>query len=711
MSVQPFSGPIPALVRDFLKTKVRIDKLHVKNEGGEWVEKRGPFIKGNMLKEESSGLTVIDRASGEKRKLNSFQEIRKEHFRWWRVIVMEFDAEDTLLAQREALSKLPIPPTFAVFSGNKSIHAYWILKEPIPWVKGEPTLPCVLSVFQYLDREYPELKPDDKMLTPNQWSRGDSETQYVVDVGTGRAVTPEEVVEAFGEPVRGRESRRGSFATLSVEEEEVAVVLGMVAEDNPRWLPRFRDNQPFWSNLRWCLVDRFGEESAKGLLGRFTNDQKLIDECADFDPNRADKVLWKTHWAKLVAPFIARRKFQDLGILVEKHYPCRYNELTKQIEKLDGREYRDHDSLYLDARKREFQVRTSAVGKTPSYKYPRKEEFRDAFVAHAKANSFYPPAEYLEEVKRRYQGGDLKPERIDNVASRFLCARPDRLADRIMEVMLVAMVRRIQEPGTKFHLVPVLKGKQNFGKSNFLETLASSPWFTDSAVLSPGSYGARDNLMAMHRSVIAEFGELQTRKSEQNEMKRLITSSVDVFREPYERAERPHPRRFIACATTNNEEFLADETGSRRFGVINVTRDMSGETERAEITAARDGLWLGALLAVENGAQCWLAKKELAASQKRNKDFAVSSPYLEKVRAILTAHASDYIALDEVYRILDIPEDRQERAKKAVTGALRELDWEPKRLRIDGPQKRYWVREDSPLAKGVEDPFDISDYV
>ena len=111
MSVQPFSGPIPALVRDFLKTKVRIDKLHVKNEGGEWVEKRGPFIKGNMLNEESSGLTVIDRASGEKRTLNSLQEIRKEHFRWWRVIVMEFDAEDTLLAQREALSKLPIPPT------------------------------------------------------------------------------------------------------------------------------------------------------------------------------------------------------------------------------------------------------------------------------------------------------------------------------------------------------------------------------------------------------------------------------------------------------------------------------------------------------------------------------------------------------------------------------------------------------------------------
>ena len=64
-----------------------------------------------------------------------------------------------------------------------------------------------------------------------------------------------------------------------------------------------------------------------------------------------------------------------------------------------------------------------------------------------------------------------------------------------------------------------------------------------------------------------------------------------------------------------------------------------------------------------------------------------------------------------MYRILDIPEDRQERARKAVIGALRELDWESKRLRIDGPRRRYWVREDSPLANGVEDPFDISDYV
>lgn len=49
-----------------------------------------------------------------------------------------------------------------------------------------------------------------------------------------------------------------------------------------------------------------------------------------------------------------------------------------------------------------------------------------------------------------------------------------------------------------------------------------------------------------------------------------MTASCDVYRVPYGRAPVRKPRRTSFCATVNPEEFLNDDTGSRRYWTVSI---------------------------------------------------------------------------------------------------------------------------------------------
>lgn len=69
------------------------------------------------------------------------------------------------------------------------------------------------------------------------------------------------------------------------------------------------------------------------------------------------------------------------------------------------------------------------------------------------------------------------------------------------------------------------------------------------------------------------MGELDsTLRREQSALKAFVTATKDTYRQPYARVAVNRPRRTNFCATVNPAEFLVDETGSRRFWVIEPKR-------------------------------------------------------------------------------------------------------------------------------------------
>ena len=117
--------------------------------------------------------------------------------------------------------------------------------------------------------------------------------------------------------------------------------------------------------------------------------------------------------------------------------------------------------------------------------------------------------------------------------------------------------------------VLVLQGAQGVGKTRFFAKIAGRPeWFREGASI---DLNVKDSIISAISTPITELGELDaTLKREQASLKAFITQSFDPVRYPYTKAAINEPRRTSFCATVNPEQFLRDETGSRRFWTIHI---------------------------------------------------------------------------------------------------------------------------------------------
>ena len=115
--------------------------------------------------------------------------------------------------------------------------------------------------------------------------------------------------------------------------------------------------------------------------------------------------------------------------------------------------------------------------------------------------------------------------------------------------------------------VLVLRATQGMGKTFFFGTIAmKSDWFAEGVTLDLDN---KDSVIQATGKWITELGELDsTLKREQSALKAFLTASKDTYRQPYAKVAVNKPRRTSFCATVNPKEFLNDDTGSRRYWVI-----------------------------------------------------------------------------------------------------------------------------------------------
>jgi len=120
--------------------------------------------------------------------------------------------------------------------------------------------------------------------------------------------------------------------------------------------------------------------------------------------------------------------------------------------------------------------------------------------------------------------------------------------------------------------VLVLKGGQHIGKTTWLKNLLPEKlkhsYFLEGRSLDLSN---KDSIMETVSNILLEMGEIATtfKKSDQEAMKNFITASRDKFRLPYAAAAITVKRRCCLAATTNDNEYLRDLTGTRRYLTIN----------------------------------------------------------------------------------------------------------------------------------------------
>lgn len=147
------------------------------------------------------------------------------------------------------------------------------------------------------------------------------------------------------------------------------------------------------------------------------------------------------------------------------------------------------------------------------------------------------------------------------------------------QLLFASIVMRQLRPGTDCHVVPVLVGAGETGKSYFVGRLAAALGAPAPAALAFGE-SVRMSMSAA-TSVVAELCEMTGHgKREQEEIKLWIADGVDTYRAPYGREALAHPRRFVLVGTSNKDEVNTDETGNRRFMPVFVRRRIDDEWHR-----------------------------------------------------------------------------------------------------------------------------------
>jgi hypothetical protein len=197
---------------------------------------------------------------------------------------------------------------------------------------------------------------------------------------------------------------------------------------------------------------------------------------------------------------------------------------------------------------------------------------------------------------------------------------------------LIGAVARAMNPGCQMDYCLVLQSRQQgLMKSTSFRDLASPDWFTSTV---PDA--DKDFLLNVHSCWIFELAELEsvTGKRDAGRLKNLITTSVDTFRVPYGRTAERRMRGSVFCGTVNEDSFLKDPTGNRRYWVVPI--EGSEPLDREGLKAARDGIWKAAMAAWRAGELPMLSRAQEALSEIQNETFVQSDPWLAMLDIAIT---------------------------------------------------------------------------
>jgi predicted P-loop ATPase len=149
----------------------------------------------------------------------------------------------------------------------------------------------------------------------------------------------------------------------------------------------------------------------------------------------------------------------------------------------------------------------------------------------------------------------------------------------------------------------------------------------------------KDGILQLHSAWIYEWAEIEnvTSRKQAAEVKAFITCAVDAVRPPFARAVVNQPRSGVIVGTTNEEQFLDDPTGSRRFLILRILKPIAIDLLREW----RDQLWAEAVAAHAAGESWWLDAKDDAAREASADRHRIDDPWEEPIRSWLDKYLSE----------------------------------------------------------------------
>ena len=174
--------------------------------------------------------------------------------------------------------------------------------------------------------------------------------------------------------------------------------------------------------------------------------------------------------------------------------------------------------------------------------------------------------------------------------------------------------------GNRNELFLILTGKQGKRKTTFFRSLVPLQ-LLDYRLESISKDNEKDAYSALSRSFIYIDEELSfLTKRENKTLKKLTSTEVFEFRDTYGKFDEKYERRVSFCGSTNEGEFLQDDTGTRRFLVHAVEKVDEDKLKGFDISK----VWSQAKALKESGFAHWLNDEEIDTVEALNVGFSKS---------------------------------------------------------------------------------------
>lgn len=316
------------------------------------------------------------------------------------------------------------------------------------------------------------------------------------------------------------------------------------------------------------------------------------------------------------------------------------------------------------------------------------EAIREAVDVAAKCCSFDSARDWL--LGLRWDGAP----RVERFLATYAGAEDSPYTQAVSRYLWSALAGRTLEPGCHAPMVPVLVGAQGAGKSRLVAALApETRFFTE---LDLGDSDA-DQARRLRGLMVAEISELRGLASRDAEsIKSFVTRTEEHWTPKFREYAVRYRRRCVFIGTTNEQGFLSDPTGERRWLPVRVERcDPEG------VARDREQLWAEAAVRYRAGAGFgqpgrsieWQDAERLA--KEVHLEHKIADAWADPVgqwlaepaqvgRSVTTAEVAGCALRIEAGRV-------ERRTEQRLGAVLKGLGYRRVRIAVDGKQAWRWV--------------------
>jgi putative DNA primase/helicase len=276
-------------------------------------------------------------------------------------------------------------------------------------------------------------------------------------------------------------------------------------------------------------------------------------------------------------------------------------------------------------------------------------------------------------------------KRIGVAMARYFGADFNGYTQHIGRMFFLQMIARISQPGCQADHMLVLEGPQGILKSSACRVLGGE-WYSDH--LPEISHDTRAASQHLRGKWLIEVAEMHAfTRAEATKLKSFITRTTEIYLARYGRSEVYEPRQCCFVGTTNEDQYLRDASGGRRFWPLKC--GVTGEIDVVRLAEDRDQLFAEAKHCFEQGDNWWpdaSFERELIVPEQAERYAA--DIWEDKIATYVSSRFE--VTIPEIaFECLTIPPSQQTRAHEARIGAiLKEMGWSPKRTN----KRRFWIK-------------------